>query len=493
MVAYQTNLKFEDSETIELQPFQKCFIRNAFRHDIQTAVLSIARGNGKSTLAAWILTKALTPGDPYFVGGHREALLIAASIKQARYCFAPVREALEPTGEYTFRDSSNELAITHKATKAKLTVLSSKANTAMGIVRCPLLVADEPGSWEVTGGALLNSTIDTSLGKPDSELRVVWIGTLWPGAPGGWWQQMVKTGSAPGRYVQSVVGDAEKWDKASEIKRCNPLMWKYPKSRQKLLQQRDDARDDSRLKSQFLSLRLNIPTGDESTMLLTADDWERTLSRDIQEREGTPVIGADLGSGRAWSAAVAVWPNGRVEAFALAPGIPSIADQEKADQVPPGTYQKLVDSGYLQVQDGKRVQEVGLFAELIENKWPDAKLVICDRHRINEFKDHLAVKVEDRRTRWFEAAEDIRALRKWAKDGPLNVDKGSRKLISASLLVAMVQGDDQGNTRLVKRGFNNQARDDVAAALVLAVGKLSRKKKTGFSVYVPGGRYLTAG
>ena len=77
-------------------------------------------------------------------------------------------------------------------------------------------------------------------------------------------------------------------------------------------------------------------------------------------------------------------------------------------------------------------------------------------------------------TRWSEASEDIRATRKYAADGPLACDPASRDLITASLAAAMVKNDDQGSVRLVKRGTNNTGRDDVAAALTLACGALSR-------------------
>ena len=38
----------------------------------------------------------------------------------------------------------------------------------------------------------------------------------------------------------------------------------------------------------------------------------------------------------------------------------------------------------------------------------------------------------------------------------------------------MVKNDDAGSFRLIKKGFNNRARDDVAAALVLAAGLFER-------------------
>ena len=50
----------------------------------------------------------------------------------------------------------------------------------------------------------------------------------------------------------------------------------------------------------------------------------------------------------------------------------------------------------------------------------------------------------------------------------------SRSLLAASLAVAAVKNDDQGSTRLVKRDTNNTARDDVAAAFVLAAGLFER-------------------
>ncbi len=75
-------------------------------------------------------------------------------------------------------------------------------------------------------------------------------------------------------------------------------------------------------------------------------------ARIVPERKGRPVVGVDLGGGRAWSAAVAVYPNGRTEALACAPGIPDIRTQEKRDRVPKGTYSRLVDDGFCTFQKG---------------------------------------------------------------------------------------------------------------------------------------------
>ena len=54
------------------------------------------------------------------------------------------------------------------------------------------------------------------------------------------------------------------------------------------------------------------------------------------------------------------------------------------------------------------------------------------------------------------------------------IDEGSRALLIASLSVAYIKNDDQGNTRSAKDGKHNRARDDVAAALLLASGGFER-------------------
>ena len=405
--------------------------------------------------------------------------MCAASIEQARLVYRFIRAELEPKGGYSLIDSTTRIGITHRASNTRLRVLSSNGRTAFGIVGCPLLVADEPGSWEVVGGTLMYDAITTALGKPNSPMRTVFIGTLAP-SMSGWWHDLVNDGSVDTTYVQSLQGNAEKWDQWGEIRRCNPLTAISADFRKRLLVERDAARVDSRLKARFLSYRLNRPSGDESEVLLTVTDWERVIAREVPEREGRPIVGVDLGGGRAWSAAVAVWGNGRVEARAVAPGIPDLSEQERRDRVPAGTYSKLYNMGQLEIAEGLRVQPPAALWEMIRTTWGKPLMVVLDRFRLAEFEDAVkrGARLEPRVSRWSEAAFDIRSLRQLALDGPLAVDEDSRALLATSLALAMVKSDDSGNTRLVKRGNNNTSRDDVAQGLVLAAGALARKPKT---------------
>ena len=471
----------------KLRHFQRQFIRGVTGPGIDTAALSIPRGNGKSWLAAQLVVRVLTPGDPLYVQG-AESVLCAASIEQARIVFRFARAALEPLGEYRFLDSSTRCAITHKVTNTRLRVVGSKGKTAMGLVNCPVAICDEPGSWETIGGQLMHDAIQTAQGKPGSPLRAIYIGTLAP-AMGGWWPELIAGGSGGSTYVQALQGDPKTWDQWQTIRKANPLTAISAAFRKKLLEERDAARRDSRLKARFLSYRLNVPTADESELLLTVDDWELLTKRGVPPRSGRPIVGIDLGGGRAWSAATAVWASGRIEALALAPGIPSIADQERRDRVPAGTYQKLIETGALRIADGLRVPPVADLVAAVRDNWGLPANYVCDRFRIGELQDAVgkSAPIVARVTRWSEASFDIRALRKYSTDGPFSVAETSRPLLAASLSAAMVKNDDQGSVRLVKKGSNNQARDDVSAAFTLAAGSYERANS---GVRRPRARYL---
>ena len=457
---------------LELLPFQKRFVARATDPKIDTAALSLARGNGKSALAAHLLTRALTPGDPLHVPG-AEVLLCAASIEQARLCFRFIRAELEPTGHYRWTDGSTRIGIADRRDNTRLRVLSSNGKTSMGIVGCPLLVADEPGSWETNGGQLMADAIFTAQGKPGSPLRVVFIGTLAP-AVSGWWHQLVQAGSHGSVYVQALQGDREKWNTWEEVSKCNPLTKISPEFRKKLRQELAEAQADTRLAARFKSYRLNVPSGDESTMLLTIDDFEKVLQRPVAERVGKALVAVDLGENRAFSAAVAVWKTGVVAALAVCPGIPDIPALEKRDRVASGTYQQLVDAGTLRIAHDLEVPPVAMLIDHLTSEWGRPASIIADRHREGNLRDaSQGIPIEPRVTRWFEAASDIRDLRRLCKDGPFSLEESSRSLMAASLSVATIKSDDTGNSRLIKSS-QNTARDDVAAGWLLAAGAYSR-------------------
>ena len=128
-----------------------------------------------------------------------------------------------------------------RGTNTRVSVLASSGKTSQGLVRAPFVFADEPGSWETTGGQLLHEAIQTAQGKPGTNLRAVYIGTLAP-ATSGWWHELVSGGSHGSTHVTALRGRLDRWATARELKRVNPLMWAFPDSRAALLEERDTAR-----------------------------------------------------------------------------------------------------------------------------------------------------------------------------------------------------------------------------------------------------------
>ena len=457
---------------VELRPFQRRFVSAVCRRGVRRAALSLPRGNGKSWLAGYLVSESLRPGGRLFTAG-AENVLLSGSFNQARHVYRFARAMLGEVG-FTYRDHSGAMGIRHTASRTGLNVLSSRAKSAFGIVGCRLALADEPGAWDTVGGELMADALDTAIGKPGTDLTVCYVGTLAP-ASSGWWHDLISGGSGGSTYVQSLTGDPDKWDRWPTIRRANPLTAISPEFRETLREERDRARRDPRLKARFLSYRLNLPSADESRVLLTVSDWRGVEARQTARRAGRPVVGVDLGGGRAWSAAVAIWPSGRIEALALAPGTPSLTDQEKRDRVPSGTYERLAAAGLLMTDGARRVPRVDVLTAAAMRWRPAA--IVCDRFRLNELQDAIGgrVRIVPRIARWSSCAEDIRALRRLAADGPLSVSPESAALLGASLAVATVKSDDQGNTRLVKRDSHGCARDDCAAALVLAAGAHTRR------------------
>ena len=117
---------------------------------------------------------------------------------------------------------------------------------------------------------MLSDSLFTAQGKVGSRLKLILCGTLGPMATsaGHWWWDLVADGTKGRTYVQLFQGDLETWDKWSTIRKANPLIGLDAHTRKVILEERDEARRDSRLKARFCTFRLNKPSGDESTMLL---------------------------------------------------------------------------------------------------------------------------------------------------------------------------------------------------------------------------------
>ena len=457
-----------------LLPFQSAFCAAICRQDNppDIAALSVPRGNGKSWLCGAMVARSLTPGDHLFEPAV-ENVLVAASRPQAGIVLDFARAALGESDAYRWRADG----VVHKETRTRVRVISSDSRRALGLgANVRIVIADEPGAWSPTAGRRLWDAITTALGK--RRTTVVAVGTLAPApltGPASWWPSFVASGSTDGRHVSLLQADPETWTDFDEVLRVNPVAAINPHLRRTLEREHAAALSSERAARPFRQYRLNIPGEPVDTQpLVTAAEWARVCARPVPACEGHPTIGVDLGGSRSWSAACAVWPSGRVESWALAPGVPSLAEQEREDQVPEGAYVELVRSGGLAVDDGHAVPDIGL---LLSRIWDwEPTVLVSDPYRAAELHQSVAgrVRIIERARGGGESTSNVQALRARLLDTAAGVTEASRALLGAAFAQTALVIDATGTTKVTKTRAR-RSRDDAAAALLLAAGELARR------------------
>ena len=457
-----------------LLPFQRQFVAAVCRTESppEIAALSVPRGNGKSWLCGGLVARSLTPGDVLFEPAV-ENILVSSSRAQAGIVLEFARAALGEADGYRWRADG----VVHLASRARVRIVSSDARRALGLgANVRLIVADEPGAWSPVQGLRLFNAMLTSLGKRRTQIIVV--GTLAPAPLTGissWWPQFVADGSGDGRHVALLQADEAKWKDFDEVLRVNPVSAINPHLRRVLEREHKAALASERAARTFRQFRLNIP-GDpvESQPLITSAEWERVCARPVPACEGKPVIGVDLGGNRSWSAAAALWPSGRIEAWALAPGVPSLASQEREDQVADGTYAELVRSGGLSVDAGRAVPGV---EQLLARVWAwQPAALVSDPYRSAELHQVVAgrARIIERARSGGESTSNIQSLRSLLLDTAAGATEPSRDLLAAAWAQTNLVVDNAGLTKVTKLDAR-RSRDDAGQALLLAAGERARR------------------
>lgn len=461
-------------EPFEVLPWQLRFLR-LFNGPGDVAV-SLARANGKTTFCAGLAAAAL---DGPLVAPRAEVVLVAASFSQAKIAFRHVRWFLfgrerPDLKRWRVRDSTNVAEIECVRTGARLVALGAKPETAHGLA--PLLcLLDEPAQWRRTERDRMLAALKTSAGKiPGS--RLVALGTR-ASDPGHWFERML---GGPGAVCYAApedvaLTDPKGWEAA------NPSLPYMPHLAEVLKREAEAAEGDDMAAASFRALRLNQGTQDTAQRLvLEADTWRR-IEGDA-DRVGPFVMGVDLSSGAAMSAVAAYWPtSGRLEAFAAFPEVPGLQERGRLDQVA-GLYVDMAKTGDL-ITSGRRVVDVGgLLAEVLR-RWGRPAVVACDRWRLRELRQELeAVRfpvaaLVPRGQGFKDGGEDMVAFRRACIGG--EVVPATSLLMRAAMAEARTVADPAANEKLAKNvegGRRARARDDAAAAAILAVAEGSRRR-----------------
>ena len=482
------------NESVTVFPWEKRFIKGAFKRGVTTSALSIGRGNGKTSLVAAIAAAAL---DGPLVQPRSEVLLVASTLSQARIAYAHCLAFLgNPKGDkrkWSTIDSPQKAEIKNKENGVLLRCISSKPEGAHGAAPS-LILADEPAQWSANTRDLMLAALETSMGKiPDS--RMIALGTT--SDDSAHWFSKWLNGAAD--YCQLHAADEKDAPHSKRTwKKANPSFDHLPSLASAIARDSSKAKTDSDALAMFRSLRLNMPTPDTTQAeLLTPEQLKLCETDDLPSRDGQPCFGVDLGATAAMSAVACYWPeSGLLEVLAAFPSIPSLSERGRHDGVG-DAYTRMYERKELITTDGRTVAVSELLdAALARFGLPSA--VAADRWRQGELMDAmdacgLSIELIPRGQGFKDGSEDLRSFRTAVLDGRVKV--APSLLLRSALSGARVVSDPAGNSKLAKSGDGagrkSRHRDDACAAAILAVATGARqpppKPYTGYIGLIRGG------
>ena len=345
-----------------------------------------------------------------------------------------------------------------------------------------LLLYDEVAQWPPERLPAMLAALKTSRGKIAGS-RAIWLGTR-PDAPDHPFQRALNGHGVGFSLCYAARPDDPAFPRRT-WKRANPGLVHLPDLEATIRSEAEDARRDPDALQQFRALRLNQRVGDvRRSVLIDGDTWTTAERDTLPASSGRYALGFDLGQSAAMSTACAFWPDtGRLEAAAAFPEHPSLAARGLADGVG-NLYQKMHKRGELIIA-GRRVSDVGALLRECLTRWGVPGIIVADRWREAELREHLervefpltglAVRGQGFR----DGGEDVRVFRKAVLDGRVSPERSL--LLRASLLEARTVGDTAGNHKLAKKtegGRRERARDDAAAACILALAEGMRRATT---------------
>ena len=154
-------------------PWQRRFIRGAFAPGVQSAALSVARGNGKTSLLSAIACATL---DGPLAVPRGETIIVASSFEQAKIGFehivAFMGDKLADRRRWKVWDTAQQARIEDRSTGARVRCIGSDPRRAHGLAPT-LVLADEGSQWPPTT-AEKNGIGAAHSRRENNRIRVSW-------------------------------------------------------------------------------------------------------------------------------------------------------------------------------------------------------------------------------------------------------------------------------------------------------------------------------
>lgn len=465
---------------IKLAPFQRQFVKGAMAEGVNTGVLSIGRGGGKSAVSAGLaLGELLGIWDDQPA---REAILAARVRDQARIAWDFAAQFALGLPEdiqkrLTFRRSPRlEIEYEDERGSHFLRAIAADGKSALG--GAPTLVLmDERGHWQTGKGDDLEHALLSGLGKRGGRALIISTSAADDSHPFSKWIDE----PLPGAYVQEHrPPPGLPADDRESLLLANPgarhgigadLTWLEAQARRAI------ARGGSALNTFRLYNRNERISGETRDLLITVDEWMACEVSTLPPREGPCIIGIDLGGSASMSAASFYWPaSGRLEAVGAFPSNPSLSDRGASDGVG-GRYSEMQDRGELITLGDKTVPVAQWLSGVMRHVQGEQIGAICaDRYKQAELSEAMARAGVSATVIWRgqgfrDGGEDAERFRRAAFDGQIKAIPSL--LLRSAFADTVCLRDPANNIKIAKA--RSSGRIDAAAATVLAVAEGARQ------------------
>lgn len=463
---------------LKLATFQKDFVRGAFAKETAVALLSIGRGNAKTSLSVGLALGHLMGVIAY--QPKREIIFASRNRDQSKTAFNFLVGFIEGLPEedreqFTIRHGSRLEVETAMNGGGLARVIPADGRSILGGAPT-LAILDERAAWEREKGDNLENAILSGLGKRDGKALI--ISTSAPDDTNTFSRWMDEP--PPGAFVQEHRPEPGlPPDDLESLLIANPGAREGIGSTPEWLvaqAKRAIARGGSALSS-FRNLNRNERVAsDDRSVLITIDEWmaSEVAPDHLPPREGPVVLGVDLGGSRSMSAAALYWPvTGRLETLGVFPTTPGLADRGASDGVS-GRYVEMAERGELKTMGDTTVPVDRFLADVVamlEGQAPAA--IVGDRFRHAEFVEALRGAGLDRvpcvwrGMGWRDGSEDVERFRRALFES--KVKSVPSLLLRSAFADAITLVDPAGNHKLAKA--RSTGRIDAAAATVIAVAQ----------------------